>query len=90
MNKHILAKQAEGKEIPKAVKGKNFSNVKSTLIIFSASWAPNCYFTYPMWVRFSNRFTTEKVRIIEIDCTGGAALSKLVKAFKINTKGVAN
>lgn len=43
-----------------------------------------------MWVRFSNRFTTEKVRIIEIDCTGGAALSKLVKAFKINTKGVAN
>ena len=60
-------------------------NVKSTLIVFTASWADNCYFTHPMWVRFSNRFTTDKVRILEVDCTGGAAFNKLVKAFKINT-----
>jgi len=58
--------------------------------VFTASWADNCYFTHPLWVRFSNRFTTDKVKVLEVDCTGGAAFNKLVKAFKINTKGVAN
>jgi hypothetical protein len=87
-NKNVLAKMEENKDnrtSTPAAKGKNFSNVKSTLIVFTASWADNCYFTHPMWVRFSNRFTTDKVRILEVDCTGGAAFNKLVKAFKINT-----
>jgi hypothetical protein len=91
-NKNVIAKMEketdkdkDSKASTPAAKGKNFSNVKSTLIVFTASWADNCYFTHPMWVRFSNRFTTDKVRILEIDCTGGAAFNKMVKAFKINT-----
>jgi hypothetical protein len=67
---------------------KSFAKMQSTLIVFTASWAENCYFTYPIWVSFANRFTTNKVRIVEIDC--GGTFSRLARQFKINTMGVAN
>ena len=42
--------------------------MKSTLIVFTANWADTCFYTYPIWVRWSNRFTTEKVKVVEVDC----------------------
>ena len=37
---------------------KSLTSVETTVLVFTASWADQCYFTYPLWVRFANRFTT--------------------------------
>lgn len=37
---------------------KNFAQVQTTILVFTANWADNSYFTYPLWVWFANRFTT--------------------------------
>lgn len=29
---------------------KNFQQVRSTVLVFTANWADNSYFTYPIWV----------------------------------------
>jgi len=67
---------------------KNFSQVDTTLLLFTANWADNCYFTHPLWVRFANRFTTKKLKVLEIDCSRFQDLAR--STFKINTSGVAN
>lgn len=38
------------------------------MLLFTANWADNCYFTYPIWVRFANKFTTSSVKFVEVDC----------------------
>ena len=44
----------------KATKGteQNFSKINNTLLIFTANWCETCVYTYSMWVKFANRFTT--------------------------------
>ena len=37
---------------------KDLTSVESTMLIFTANWADQCYFTYPLWVKWANRFTT--------------------------------
>ena len=64
---------------------KDFSQVRSTILLFTARYADNCYFTYPIWVRFANKFTTDKVQVVEVDCS---RFPQLARAFKINTSGV--
>jgi len=53
--------------------------------VFTAGWCDNCYFTYPLIVNFANRFTTEKVKILQLDVT---RFESLAKAFKVNMNGV--
>lgn len=45
------------------------SKITTTVLLFTASWADQCYFTYPLWVRFANRFSTDKVQFIECDAS---------------------
>jgi len=40
-----------------------------------------------MWVRFANRFSTKKIRFIEIDC---GRFETLARAFKVSTNVTAN
>lgn len=42
-------------------KDKNFAQIKSTVLLFTADWAEPCIYSYSLWVRFANRFSTEKV-----------------------------
>ena len=56
--------------------------------MFTAPWADNCYFTYPLWVRFANRFSTQKMKFVEIDC-GAGRFDSIARAFKINLSHVA-
>ena len=37
------------------------SNINNTLLIFTANWCETCVYTYSMWVKFANRFTTPKL-----------------------------
>ena len=57
------------------------------MLVFTAKWADQCYYTAPLWHKFANKFTTSKVRFFEVDA---AKFPELLKAFKINTQGVAN
>ena len=57
------------------------------MLLFTASWADQCYYTYPLWVRFANRFTTKKVQFIECDA---GRFEKLCQSLKISTSNVAN
>ena len=68
---------------------KDFSKMQSTLLLFTAPWADNCYFTYPLWVRFANRFTSQKMKFVEIDCAG-SRFDSIARAFKINLSNVGN
>ena len=67
---------------------KDFSKIQSTMLVFTAPWADNCYFTYPLWVRFANRFSTQKMKFVEIDC-GAGRFDSIARAFKINLSHVA-
>ena len=56
--------------------------------MFTAPWADNCYFTYPLWVKFANRFSTPKMKFVEIEC-GTGRFDSIARAFKINLSNVA-
>ena len=56
--------------------------------MFTAPWADNCYFTYPLWVRFANRFSTQKMKFVEIDC-GAGRFDSIARAFKLNLSNIA-
>lgn len=58
-------RRAKGKKSKEA--GQNFSDINSTLLVFTANWCETCTYTYSMWVKFANRFTTEKVKVVEVD-----------------------
>lgn len=55
--------------------------MQSTLIIFTASWCETCCYTNSMWVSFANRFSTEKVKFIEVDTV---RFNDVAKEFKVN------
>lgn len=52
-------------------------------MIFTASWADMCYYTYPMWFKFASKFTTSKVEFYQIDINKHKDLAEL---FKISAK----
>ena len=50
-------------------------------MLFTTDWADACVFTYSLWARFANRFSTEKVKFVEINCS---KFKTLAKSFKVN------
>lgn len=50
-------------------KARDFARTESTMLVFTAGWADMCYFTYAMWYKFASKYTTGKVRFVEIDIT---------------------
>ena len=65
---------------------KDFSKVKSTFLVFNANWCDQCYYTYSLWVKFANKYTTSKMQFIEIDVT---QFDSLARHFKVNTGSLA-
>ena len=41
-----------------------------------------CYFTYPLWYKFANKYSTQKLKFVEIDII---KFPWLAKQFKIST-----
>ena len=66
---------------------KDLTSVQSTVLVFTANWADQCYYTYPLWIKFANRFTTNKVKFIECDAS---KFEKLCHEFRISTSNAAN
>ena len=56
-------------------------------MLFTAPWADMCYFTYPIWVNFANRYSTAKVKFVEIDC---GKFPKLARNYHISTSNMSN
>lgn len=50
-------------------------------MVFNASWADMCYYMYPMWVKFSNKYSTERVKVIEIDVNH---LESVARYYKVD------
>eukprot|EP00343_Euplotes_focardii_P003502 CAMPEP_0205816886 /NCGR_PEP_ID=MMETSP0205-20121125/23397_1 /ASSEMBLY_ACC=CAM_ASM_000278 /TAXON_ID=36767 /ORGANISM="Euplotes focardii, Strain TN1" /LENGTH=175 /DNA_ID=CAMNT_0053106127 /DNA_START=256 /DNA_END=783 /DNA_ORIENTATION=- len=67
-------------------KKKNYGEMNSSLIIFGASWCDNCTFTYPLWVEFSNKYGTKRLKFGEIDVQKN---ERLAKEHKVNLSGIA-
>ena len=63
-------------------KDQDFSTANQTLLVFNAPWCSACVFTYSIWVRFANRFTTSKLRVVEVD----TRLEEICRHFKVNAK----
>ena len=57
-------------------KERSFADMNSTLVVFTANWAENCQYLNTMWVKFANRFSTSKLRIIEVDAMRFSAVAK--------------
>ena len=53
------------------------------MIVFSANWCSRCVYTHSMWVRFSNRFSTENLRFVEVDTT---KFIEIARIFKVNAR----
>lgn len=53
----------------------------TTLLIFTANWCETCVFTYTIWVKFANRFSTSKMRIVEVDTQRN---EKVARFFSVN------
>ena len=66
--------------------GKDYSKMMHTLVIFNAPWNDTCYFTYSLWAKLANRFTTQKLHFIEVDVRRFEGLAKL---FKVESGGFA-
>ena len=66
---------------------KDFASIETTILVFTASWADQCYYTHPMWIRFANRFSTNKVKFIECDAS---RFEKLCHKLHISTSNMAN
>lgn len=64
-------------------KERSFADMNSTLVVFTANWAENCQYLHTMWVKFANRFTTSKLRVVEIDAM---RFSSVAKSFQVNHK----
>jgi hypothetical protein len=65
---------------------KDYTKIQHTLVIFNALWSDSCYFTYSLWAKFANRFTTSKLNFIEVDVSKFESLAKL---YKVGTGGIA-
>lgn len=60
-----------------------FSEIKSTLLVFTATWSDTCVNTYSMWVKLANRFSTPKVQVIEVDTSRHESIARF---FGVNHK----
>ena len=66
---------------------KDYASTTTTILVFTASWADQCYYTYPIWVHFANRFSTQKVRFLECDAS---RFERLCHTMRISTSNMAN
>ena len=62
-------------------KERSFTDMNSTLVVFTANWVENCQYLQTMWVKFANRFSTSKLRIVEVDAM---RFREIAKQFQVN------
>lgn len=58
--------------------------MQHALVIFNAAWNDNCYFTYPLWAKLANRYTTDKLKFLDLDVLQFDGLTRL---NKVSTSG---
>jgi len=61
--------------------------VKAAVLVFTAHWSDNCYYTAPLWHKMADKFSTRKLKFYEIDCS---KFPDLHKEFKIDTNIASN
>jgi thiol-disulfide isomerase/thioredoxin len=61
--------------------------MQHSLVIFNAPWNDSCYFTYPLWAKLSNRYTTDKLKFLEVDVVQFDGLSRLNKVVTTGFSG---
>ena len=49
------------KETKAKATNKDFSKVTSTFVIFTDPLCDNCYFTQSIWIKYANKYATEKM-----------------------------
>ena len=73
--------QKKEKKLKEKKKVKALSEMNHTLLIFTANWCESCQYTYSMWLKFANRFSTEKLKIVEVDTSRHDAIAR---KFQVN------
>ena len=79
----VIGLQAEKYFKSKKNKNQSHSKVMTTLLVFTANWCETCVYTYTMWVNFANRFTTQKLQVVEVDTS---KFETIARQFKVNFK----
>ena len=77
----ITKSQIYKKKLKEKKKVKALSEMNQTLLIFTANWCESCQYTYSMWLKFANRFSTEKLKIVEVDTSRHDAIAR---KFQVN------
>ena len=77
------AKAAKKKGKKAKRESKSIQDVRSTMLVFSANWCDRCVYTHSMWVRFANRFSTDRFRFVEVDTT---KFVEIARTFKVNAR----
>ena len=60
--------------------------MQHTVLIFNAVWNDTCYYTYPLWCKLANKFSTDQVQFIELDVM---IFDTIAKQFKVSLSGIA-
>ena len=55
------------------------------LVEFYSTLAENCIYLKPIWAKWSLKYTTKKLRFIEVDVTNS---EDLANEYRINTSGM--
>ena len=68
---YLKKKMKENKKLKGAnkPKEKSLDQMDSTLLVFTANWCDTCVYTHSLWVKFANRFSTKKIKVVEVDST---------------------
>ena len=77
----FFEKPQREKKLKEKKKVKALSEMNQTLLIFTANWCESCQYTYSMWLKFANRFSTEKLKIVEVDTSRHDAIAR---KFQVN------
>jgi len=63
----------------------NYSNTNMWIVEFFADWAETCVYTKPIWIEFSNKYSTKNLRFAEVNLS---TLPEMAKTYNINTSAI--
>ena len=72
------------KETKAKTANKDFSNVTSTLVIFSDPLSDNCYFTQSIWIKYANKYATPQMQFLEVNIK---YFDSLARTYGVNLSG---
>ena len=64
------------RQTKKSSEGKDFSKTNHCIAIFNAIYSDNCYYTYSLWAKMAEKYTTSRLKFVEINVSDLDSLAR--------------